>query len=179
MLRERKLNRKDEIYREITESDQETADLGSRLAKKIEEVFLDGESSRGIVVMLKGELGAGKTCLVKGAAGHLFPSRHVTSPSYTIMNEYAGEDIHLVHADLYRIESEEEIEYTGLYAQPEDNTILMIEWPGLVRDEWQDYILIEIEKRGDLSRLITLWAAGEVETSILKELKRSYESFRN
>ena len=173
------MNRKGEIFRKITESDQETADLGSRLAEKIEELFLSGEPGRGIVIMLEGELGAGKTCLVKGAAGHLFPSRHVSSPSYTIMNEYAGDDISLVHADLYRIESEEEIEYTGLYAQPEDNTILMIEWPGLVRDEWQEYILIEIGKRGDLSRLISLWAAGKVETSIVKELKRSYESFRN
>ena len=83
----------------------------------------------GSVVALHGDLGAGKTCFVKGMARALGvdPAR-VTSPTYTLLHEYEGDHL-LVHADLYRLENENDAVRIGLDECMDSEAITVIEWP--------------------------------------------------
>ena len=83
------------------------------------------------VVILRGEVGAGKTTLVKGIAAALGAASEdeVTSPTFTLLHEYIGSRVHLFHLDLYRLETEEQIGVLGLEemaAQP--NALVVVEW---------------------------------------------------
>jgi tRNA threonylcarbamoyl adenosine modification protein YjeE len=109
---------------ELTSSESQTEEFGRKLAAGI---------GRGAVVYLRGELGAGKTCLVRGVAEGLGArTRQVASPTFAILHEYAGASggIVLAHLDLYRLKDEEkELEVLGL---PESvaGAPVIVEWPG-------------------------------------------------
>ncbi|MFA6330497.1 MAG: tRNA (adenosine(37)-N6)-threonylcarbamoyltransferase complex ATPase subunit type 1 TsaE [Clostridia bacterium] len=98
-----------------------TEKLGTRLGKKLK---------AGDVVLLIGELGAGKTAITKGIAKALKVTENVVSPTFTIMNEYADGAIPLYHFDMYRISNVDEIQETGLIEYlNSDRGICVIEWP--------------------------------------------------
>lgn len=83
------------------------------------------------MVVLRGEVGAGKTTLVKGIAESLGAAveEEVTSPTFTLVHEYVGPKVHVFHLDLYRLETEEQIAVLGLEemaAQP--NALVLVEW---------------------------------------------------
>jgi len=82
------------------------------------------------LVVLRGELGMGKTTLVKGMAAALgADSGEVMSPTFTLVHEYAGRKTRLVHLDLYRLESERELESIGLWEMAEaPDALVMVEW---------------------------------------------------
>ena len=82
------------------------------------------------LVVLRGELGMGKTTLVKGMASALGASEDdVTSPTFTLVHEYAGRKTRLVHIDLYRLEGERELEGIGLWELVDrPDTLVMVEW---------------------------------------------------
>ena len=83
------------------------------------------------VAVLRGEVGAGKTTLVKGIARALGAAAEdeVTSPTFTLLHEYAGTRVHVFHLDLYRLETEEQIAVLGLEEMAaEPNALLLIEW---------------------------------------------------
>jgi len=83
----------------------------------------------GTAIGLTGELGAGKTTFVKGfAAAYNINKRIVTSPTFTIINEYGGTP-RIFHADLYRINSDDELVRTGIYDLMNGDGLLLIEWP--------------------------------------------------
>jgi tRNA threonylcarbamoyladenosine biosynthesis protein TsaE len=92
------------------------------------------------LVLLRGDLGAGKTTLVKGiaAAFEAAEEEDVTSPTFTLIHEYRGPRANLYHIDLYRIDTQRELETLGLDDLRSDNSILLIEWgekfPRLVRE---------------------------------------------
>jgi tRNA threonylcarbamoyladenosine biosynthesis protein TsaE len=79
---------------------------------------------------LRGELGAGKTTLVKGIAEafHAASAEDVTSPTFTLVHEYRGPDVNLYHIDLYRIDTPRQLETLGLDDLIAANSILLIEW---------------------------------------------------
>jgi tRNA threonylcarbamoyladenosine biosynthesis protein TsaE len=80
-------------------------------------------------VGLRGGLGAGKTVFIKGFVEGLIPGAEVTSPTYTIMNDYSGNKKTIYHVDLYRINSMEELLGTGFFEAFEDpKTIMLMEW---------------------------------------------------
>jgi tRNA threonylcarbamoyladenosine biosynthesis protein TsaE len=116
----------------ITHSAEETIAYGRRLA---------AELSPPMVVLLRGDLGAGKTTLVKGVAEGFEAARaeDVTSPTFTLVHEYRGPNITLYHIDLYRIETQRELETLALDDLLAPNCILLIEWgekfPRLQRDQ--------------------------------------------
>jgi tRNA threonylcarbamoyladenosine biosynthesis protein TsaE len=88
---------------------------------------------RGDVVALQGELGTGKTRFVKGICEAFEASRHVSSPSFVILNRYEGRDqshrpLYLYHLDLYRVKSVEEIYDLGFEEFAYDENITLIEW---------------------------------------------------
>jgi tRNA threonylcarbamoyladenosine biosynthesis protein TsaE len=82
------------------------------------------------LVLLRGELGAGKTTLVKGiaAAFEAAAEEDVTSPTFTLVHEYRGPTATLYHIDLYRVDTARELETLGLDDLRSDNSILLIEW---------------------------------------------------
>jgi tRNA threonylcarbamoyladenosine biosynthesis protein TsaE len=82
------------------------------------------------VVLLRGDLGAGKTTLVKGIAQgfEAADEEDVTSPTFTLVHEYRGPRVTLYHIDLYRIDTERELETLGLDDLMEPSNILLIEW---------------------------------------------------
>ena len=91
----------------ITDSAEETIAFGRRLASEL---------APPLIVLLRGDLGAGKTTLVKGIAEGIEAARaeDVTSPTFTLIHEYRGPRVNLYHIDLYRIDSERELETLGL-----------------------------------------------------------------
>src|SRR5437762_14213324 len=104
-----------------TKSPEETIALGRDLASLLAPPKL---------VVLRGDLGAGKTTLVKGIAeGFEAASQEdVTSPTFTLIHEYRGPSATLFHIDLYRVETQRELEMLGLDDLMSDNSVLLIEW---------------------------------------------------
>jgi len=98
--------------------EEDTRSLGERLGQQLR---------RGDIVLLSGELGAGKTCLTQGIGRGLGCEGQVNSPSFVLMNEYNGRET-LYHVDLYRIEDVEELDDLGLWDYA-DKGVLVIEWP--------------------------------------------------
>jgi tRNA threonylcarbamoyladenosine biosynthesis protein TsaE len=104
-----------------TKSPEETIALGRELASELAPPKL---------VVLRGDLGAGKTTLVKGIAEGFNAAREedVTSPTFTLIHEYRGPSANLYHIDLYRIDTPRELETLGLDDLMTDNSVLLIEW---------------------------------------------------
>lgn len=132
----------------MTRSAEETIDYGRALA---------AELTPPLLVLLRGDLGAGKTTLVKGIAEgfQAAPRDSVTSPTFTLVHEYRSPRVVLYHIDLYRIETERELETVGLDDLLAPDSILLIEWgekfPRLLRDR---DIEITLERVGDTERRI-------------------------
>lgn len=104
-----------------TRSEAGTLALGELLAELLRPPKL---------VVLRGELGAGKTTLVRGIAAALgAPAEEVTSPTFTLVHEYSGRTTQLFHLDLYRLEAERELEGIGLWEfAGEPGTLVIVEW---------------------------------------------------
>jgi tRNA threonylcarbamoyladenosine biosynthesis protein TsaE len=102
-----------------THSPEETIEFGRRLATELR---------AGDVVALTGELGAGKTCLVKGIAFGLGIAQEITSPTFTIIHEYRGVLLPLYHIDLYRLDSTQEVIAVGIEEYLPGDGVTVIEW---------------------------------------------------
>jgi tRNA threonylcarbamoyladenosine biosynthesis protein TsaE len=132
----------------ITHSAEETIAFGRRLA---------AELSPPLIVLLRGDLGAGKTTLVKGIAEGFDAAlaEDVTSPTFTLVHEYRGPRVTLYHIDLYRVDTPRELETLGLDDLLAPNCILLIEWgekfPRFERDKNVEIIL---EQVGETERRI-------------------------
>jgi tRNA threonylcarbamoyladenosine biosynthesis protein TsaE len=137
------------VLREITtHSAEETIAFGRTLTELL---------SPPKLVLLRGDLGAGKTTLVKGiaAAFEAAAEEDVTSPTFTLIHEYRGPHASLYHIDLYRIDTQRELETLGLDDLRSENSILLIEWgekfPRLVRERDTE---ISLERDGESVRKI-------------------------
>jgi tRNA threonylcarbamoyladenosine biosynthesis protein TsaE len=112
-------------------------------------------------VLLRGDLGAGKTTLVKGiAAGfEAAAEEDVTSPTFTLVHEYRGPRANLYHIDLYRIDTQRELETLGLDDLRSDSSVLLIEWgekfPRLVRERDVEISLVRDGESGRRIRIIS------------------------
>lgn len=129
----------------ITENAEQTMNLGEAFAKKLK---------NGDVVLLKGEMGAGKTVFVKGIAKALGITERITSPTYAYMNDYDGK---LYHYDCYRLSSGEDAESLGLTDYFYADGICVIEWSENIADVLpKNAISVTIEKIGENQRRIEL-----------------------
>ena len=138
-----------EMTREITtNSAEETIAVGRSLSEILTPPKL---------VLLRGDLGAGKTTLVKGiaAAFGAAAEEDVTSPTFTLVHEYRGPRANLYHIDLYRVDTQRELETLGLDDLLTPNSILLIEWgekfPRLRHDQ---HVEITLERVGETERKI-------------------------
>ena len=140
-----------DVLRDITtHSAEETIAFGRTLAELLAPPML---------VLLRGDLGAGKTTLVKGiaVAFEAAAEEDVTSPTFTLVHEYRGPRANLYHIDLYRIDTPRELETLGLDDLRSENSILLIEWgekfPRLRRER---DVEIALEREGESVRRIKI-----------------------
>ena len=128
-----------------------------KLAKMFEEKLHGGE-----VVVLNGDLGAGKTTFTKGLCKALGVTENVTSPTFTLMNIYKSGRLNLYHFDMYRIEDESEALELGLDEFFNSNGVCMIEWAENIRYMIpKNHIAINITKLGENSREFEFLGMGE------------------
>ena len=131
----------------ITNSPAQTEDIGAALGKTIKP---------GTVIAYRGDLGAGKTAFTRGLAKGLGCTEMVTSPTYTIVNEYLGGRIPLFHFDMYRLRSSDDLFDIGWDDYLDRGGVCAVEWSENVDDAMEDAIYITIEKLGEESRRITI-----------------------
>jgi len=128
-----------------TESEEETADVARALA---------GTLQPGAVLLLSGQLGAGKTAFVRGlAAGLGIDPDEVSSPTFTLVHEYRGGRLTLYHADLYRLDKTA-TEDLGLEERAVAEGVLAIEWPDRLTHSLPGATTITIEIVDDTTRRI-------------------------
>jgi tRNA threonylcarbamoyladenosine biosynthesis protein TsaE len=133
-----------------THSAEETIALGRTLV---------GILSPPKIIVLRGDLGAGKTMLVKGIAEafHAASAEDVTSPTFTLIHEYRGPEVNLFHIDLYRVDTPRQLETLGLDDLMTENSILLIEWgEKFARFERERDIEIALERVSEDERRIRI-----------------------
>ena len=124
----------------VTKSEGETEALGARLADKL---------APGAVIAFTGDLGAGKTAFTRGLARGLGIADRVTSPTFTIVNEYEGGRLPLFHFDMYRLSSSDELFDVGWEDYLARGGVCAVEWSENVSDALEgDVIVLEI-RRGE------------------------------
>ena len=131
----------------LTNSPAETEAVGAALGKII---------PAGTVIAYRGDLGAGKTAFTRGLARGLGCSEMVTSPTYTIVNEYLGGRLPLFHFDMYRLASSDDLWDIGWEDYLERGGVCAVEWSENVAEAMEDAITVTIDKLGEDSRRITM-----------------------
>jgi tRNA threonylcarbamoyladenosine biosynthesis protein TsaE len=134
----------------VTHSAEETIALGRSLAPSLAPPKL---------VLLRGDLGAGKTTLVKGIARAFDAAEEedVTSPTFTLIHEYRGPQVNVYHIDLYRVDTARQLETLGLDDLTQENSLLLLEWG----EKFQRFVderdlEIQIERLGEDERRIRI-----------------------
>ena len=131
----------------LTNSPEETERVGAALGKILKP---------GTVLAYRGDLGAGKTAFTRGLARGLGYAEPVTSPTYTIVNEYLGGRLPLFHFDMYRLASSDDLWDIGWEDYLDRNGIAAVEWSENISDALEDAIVITIHKTGETSRRIEI-----------------------
>ena len=131
----------------FTNSSVETENIGAALGKVL---------PAGTVIAYRGDLGAGKTAFTRGLARGLGCTDIVTSPTYTIVNEYLTGRVPLFHFDMYRLGSADELFDIGWEDYLDRGGVCAVEWSENVEDALEDPITVTIEKLGEDSRRITI-----------------------
>lgn len=126
---------------------QETEALGERLA---------GCLQPGTVIAYLGDLGAGKTAFTRGIARGLNCREQVTSPTYTIVNEYLSGRMPVFHFDMYRLHSADDLWDIGWEDYLDRGGVCCVEWSENVWDAMEKPLIVRIEKTGEESRRITI-----------------------
>ena len=149
-----------------TTSPERTRELGEALGRLL---------SPSSVVLLHGELGAGKTCFTQGLARGLEVAEDepVTSPSYTLMNPYAGR-VPLYHFDLYRLLSVEDLVDLGFEDYLHGAGVTVVEWADRFPELVLEGLRVRLEHTADDVRRITLEADGEPYGQLLVSLRRDW-----
>ena len=131
----------------ITNSPQETERVGAALGAVLQP---------GTVLAYEGDLGAGKTAFTRGLARGLGATEQVTSPTYTIVNEYLSGRVPLFHFDMYRLHSADDLWDIGWEDYLERGGICAVEWSENVREALEAPVIVRIEKLGEDARRITI-----------------------
>ena len=139
----------------LTRSPEQTEQLAEKMAARL---------VPGDVIAYYGGLGAGKTAFTRGLARGLGITESVTSPTYTIVNEYLSGRLPLFHFDMYRLGSADELFDIGWEDYLERGGVCAVEWSENVEGVFpRDHIEVRIEKTGDSSRVITINTPEEAE----------------
>ncbi len=142
----------------------DTLSFGKKLASKL---------SNGDLVVLSGELGSGKTKLTEGILSYFNLENEISSPTFTIVNEYIKNDINIYHFDVYRLEDSSEFYEIG-GDEYFDKGICIVEWGEIIQDALpKDYIHIQFERdeNNENLRILNITSYGEKYDDILNSLK--------
>ena len=131
----------------ITNSPAQTEAVGAALAKVLQP---------GAVIAYRGDLGAGKTAFTRGLARGLGVKESVTSPTYTIVNEYLSGSMPLFHFDMYRLGSEDELFDIGWEDYLERGGVCAVEWSENVWGAMEDAVIVTILRLGEDTRKIEI-----------------------
>ena len=131
----------------VTNSPAETEAVGISLASKLRP---------GAVIAYEGDLGAGKTAFTRGLAKGLGCTDPVTSPTYTIVNEYLSGRMPLFHFDMYRLRCADDLWDIGWEDYLDRGGVCAVEWSENVREAMENAITVRIEKTGEDSRRIII-----------------------
>ena len=137
--------------RYVTQSPEETEKLGACLAQKLRP---------GSVIAFCGDLGAGKTAFTRGLAKGLGIEEPVTSPTYTIVNEYLSGRMPLFHFDMYRLGSSDELFDIGWEDYLMRGGVCAVEWSENVSDAMEDALCVQINRLSDMQREIIIEGGG-------------------
>lgn len=156
--------RNEPTYLVLTQNAEQTQRLGRLMGQALQ---------GGLVIRLLGDLGAGKTCFVQGLAKGLGvpESFAVTSPTYTLINEYPGR-LPLFHVDLYRLHSSEDAEAIGFYDILTRDNVVAVEWADrLTENDWPpESLAVHFQTRADESRQIQLIGSGLQIANLIKQI---------
>ena len=136
-----------------THSPEETEKIGEALGKVIQP---------GCVLAYRGDLGAGKTAFTRGLARGLGYGDRVTSPTYTIVNEYLGGRLPLFHFDMYRLASSDDLWDIGWEDYLDRGGVCAVEWSENVPEAMEGAVTVTIEKLGEETRRIIIEGGGEL-----------------
>ena len=131
----------------FTDSPKETEKVGQALGAVLKP---------GAVLAYEGDLGAGKTAFTRGLARGLGATEPVTSPTYTIVNEYLSGRLPLFHFDMYRLRSADDLWDIGWEDYLDRNGVCAVEWSENVREALEAPVTVRIEKLGEEARRITI-----------------------
>ena len=140
-------------YKKIIRLEELNEEKLIEVSKKIARELKGGEK-----LLLFGDLGTGKTTFVKGLAEELGINRNIVrSPTFTLVNVYPGKKFDLVHADLYRLNSLDEIYELDFFEENQTEYVYAIEWPELLIEEFSEsVIIIGLEYSDEFNRNLTI-----------------------
>ena len=109
------------------------------------------------IFLFEGDMGSGKTTLIKQIVKDIGISENVKSPTFSLVNEYIENDLIIFHFDLYRINKENELDSIGFYEYLDSGKLCFIEWPNIaLQNIYKDYVLIKISVTSDSEREIEI-----------------------
>ncbi|MBQ7046047.1 MAG: tRNA (adenosine(37)-N6)-threonylcarbamoyltransferase complex ATPase subunit type 1 TsaE [Clostridia bacterium] len=136
----------------ISNSPQDTENFAFSIADKL---------NGGTVLAFTGSLGMGKTCFVRGLARGIGYKGDVTSPTFSLVNEYIGGRVNLYHFDMYRVTGWEDLYSTGYFDYLDQGGLLAVEWSENISAALDDNtVYVTIEKLSDFSRRIKVYGGG-------------------
>ncbi len=158
-------------WRVATRAEEETRLLGRSLGKA---------APAGMVVLLNGPLGAGKTCFAQGVAYGLGVAEQtpVTSPTYALMNIHQGR-VPLYHFDLYRLSRVDDLEDLGYDEYAEGQGLTLVEWADRMGEPLGSSLVVTISSSGENDRQIEFTAVDPAGRQLLSEVKSTWEAARS
>ena len=138
-----------------------------------------GLARRGDLIVLAGEMGAGKTAFVKGFGQAIGVTEPITSPTYTLIHSYPAGRVTLHHADIYRLTTHHEVADLALSELLESDGIVMVEWGDVVAGSLGDHVLVRLEfdEADTDARKIAISAAGRAWAARWDEMERRLAGF--
>jgi len=136
--------------------------MGNKLKYTLDTIHVVSDHIKDLInnytiFLFEGDMGSGKTTLIKQVVKDIGISENVKSPTFSLVNEYIENDLIIFHFDLYRINKENELDSIGFYEYLDSGKLCFIEWPNIaIQNIYKDYVLIKISITSDSEREIEI-----------------------